>query len=441
MLFPVPEAAPIAFWRAQRVVLSKHEPAAEDELTLSKKRWIVMSAGILANACMGAGYAFSVFRNDLVSVLGCTPQQASFAFSLSFVFLPVGMLACGWIVRRFGSRAAVTTGGLVFGLGTVAAGFSQSISWLYLTYGAMVSVGNGITYAAVVATAVRWFPERKGLAGGLVVGALGAGTLVISYAGQAMLGQGTNVLDAIKILGLCYIMVGLFASRFISDPPKGYAPVAASRKAKVEAAGPTNDFVWQQMIAQPYFWLMFVVYVCGTFPGLMLISQAKDVAKEVTKLDLAAAAGMVGMLGASNAVGRMLWGAVSDRIGRLNSLTAMLAVTALVMFFMPGLLGLKIGLIIGFVATGLCFGGCLGTFPSVCADAFGSRNIEVNYAVLFVAFSVAGVAGPVYGAQLHEVSGGYNTGFMAAATAGALGVALSIVSRFFVPRRKADCQS
>lgn len=394
----------------------------------------------MANACMGAGYAFSVFKKGLISALHCTPQQASLAFSLSFVFLSAGMLACGLISRRWGPRAAVTVGGLTFGLGTLGAGFSHSVYWLYLTYGVMVSVGNGITYAAVIATSVRWFPERKGLASGLVVGALGAGTLIIARAGQSMLNHGMSVLDAIKILGLCYTAVGIIASRFICNPPKDYAVAAAvSNTAKEQQSG--NEHVWRQMLARPYFWLMFIVYVCGAFPGLLLINEAKEVGVEVTKLDLGIAAAMVGMLGAANAAGRMLWGAVSDRIGRLNALSTMIAMSAVVMLLMPSLLGAKVGLVCGFIVTGLCFGGCLGTFPSVCADAFGSRNIEINYAVLFTAFSAAGILGPRCGEQMLASSGGYNAGFMAAAAVAAFGVAISIVGRFFQPKRIAPTDS
>lgn len=388
----------------------------------------------MASMCMGAGYAFSVFKKGLIEELQCTPQQAALAFSLSFIFLPVGMLICGWLSRRLGSRVAVTIGSLTFGLGTFLAGFSHSIWWLYLTYGVMISVGNGVTYAGVIATAVRWFPDRKGLASGLVVGALGAGTLVIARAGGAMLGSGMDVMTAIKILGLCYIAVGLIASQFISEPPKDYAPAVKASAAR--AAAPAEDVVWTQMITRPYFWVMFVVYVCGTFPGLMLISQAKDVATEVSHVSLAVAATMVGILGAANAVGRMAWGAVSDKIGRLNAVTTMALMNALAMFLMPRLLGTDVGLLIGFVVTGLCFGGCLGTFPSICADAFGSRNMEINYAVLFFAFSVAGYFGPLAGADLRAASGGFTSGFMVAASISALGLALSVVGRFVQPKRK-----
>ena len=156
----------------------------------------------------------------------------------------------------------------------------------------------------------------------------------------------------------------------------------------------------------------------------MVISQASDVAQKMTMLSAAAAAVVVGLLGAANSAGRLFWGGISDRIGRLPALAAMFAITAIVMLFLPQLALGQAGLIIGFVLVGLCYGGYLGTFPSLCADTFGSRNMAVNYALLFVAFAIAGLVGPRVGAVLHANTGYYITGFRTAAALATLGLAL-----------------
>ena len=155
-------------------------------MATSRKRWLVFTAGILANTCMGAGYAFSVFKKDLIEVLHCTTQEATLAYSLSFAFLPLGMIVGGLISRRIGPRVAVAMGGTIFGLGVLLAGFVNSVYCLYITYGLMVSLGNGIIYATVIAVAVRWFPERKGFASGAVVAVLGGGTLGGAKNGQLL---------------------------------------------------------------------------------------------------------------------------------------------------------------------------------------------------------------------------------------------------------------
>jgi len=391
-------------------------------LALNRKRWIVIAAGIMASACMGQGYAFSVFKPHLMEALKCTTKQVTEAYSLSFLFLPVGMLLARVLSRRFGPRVAVMIGGLLFGLGVFGAGLSHSVYWLYVTYGVMVSVGNGITYATVIAAAVRWFPDRKGLASGMVVAALGAGGLIIAPLGQALISR-MGVRPTLMDLGVAYAAIALIASRFIVDPPKNYAPEGMPEPE--QAAQDTNDVGWMQMLAKPVFWLLFVVYVCGASPGLMLIGQAKEVAKSLAQLDDRSASLMAGILGgAASACGRLMWGAVSDRIGRLNSLAAMCAITIAAMLLLPSLATTGQGLVVGFVLVGLCFGGNLGTFPSLCADRFGSRNIEVNYALLFVAFGLAGKVGPWCGEQGKAIMGGYAGGFTFSAALAGVGLLL-----------------
>lgn len=379
-------------------------------------------AGIFANACMGQGYAFSVFKLHLMDALGCTPKQVTEAYSLSFLFLPVGMLLARVLSRRFSPRVAVMLGGLLFGLGVSGAGLAKSLVWLYLTYGLMVSIGNGIVYATVIAAAVRWFPDRKGMASGMVVAALGAGGLIIAPLGQAMMGH-MDVRHTLMDLGVAYAAIALIASRFIVDPPKDYAPEGMPQPEQTAQAA--NDMGWTQMLATPVFWLLFVVYVCGAAPGLMLIGQAMEVAKSLAHLTDRSASLMAGILGgAASACGRLMWGAVSDRIGRLNALAAMSAITMAAMLLLPSLATTGLGLLIGFVLVGLSYGGNLGTFPSLCADRFGSRNIEVNYALLFVAFGLAGKVGPWCGEQAKAVTGGYAGGFTFSAALAGVGLLL-----------------
>lgn len=396
-------------------------------MILNRRRWLVLAAGILANACCGAGYAFSVFKKPLIGVLHCTDPQVTLAFSLTTVFLPVGMLVSGAIAAKRGPRVAIVAGGTVFGLGVALAGFSGSLWWLYATFGAMASLGQGASYGTTIAVAVRWFPDRRGLASGLVVSALGVGTLVIAPLAQAMISH-IGVLDTLKALGIGFVVVILSASRFVVNPPKDYAPAAgeselepATREAVID-----DEVGWRAMLSRPLFWALFVMYMLGVFSGLMVISQASDIAQKMTSLTAAGAAFAVGLLGAANSVGRFFWGGISDRIGRLHAIAGMFAITAIVMLLLPKLALSQGGLIVGFVLVGLCYGGYMGTFPSLCADAFGGRNMAVNYALLFVAFAIAGVVGPRVGAVLRADTGAYVTGFMTAAAIAAIGLVIAL---------------
>ena len=385
-----------------------------------RNRWYILAACVFANLVSGAAYASSVFKRPMMEHLGCTEQQWALAFSLTLAFLPVGMLMSGRLVDTGRPRAAVMLGALLMGLGAFLAGFADSLWWLYLTFGVMMSLGNGSSYGAVIAVSVRWFPDRRGMASGLTVGALGFGTAIIAPFAQWLLQRpGLGVLGMFRVLGVTFFAVLALSSLMMKNPPADFCGECDDRSTG-------SDLKWSKMLTQPRFWLLYVLYAFGVFSGLMVISQAATIAQEMTHLSKAAAAGVVALLGLANAGGRVAWGAVSDRIGRLPSLALMFLVTMAAMFSLPALAAERATLMVAVAVIGLCFGGYLGTFPSLCADSFGAANAAVNYALLFSAFSVAGLAGPWVAARFAEGAGGYAAAFRVAGVVCAAGLALSL---------------
>ncbi|MGC8863740.1 MAG: L-lactate MFS transporter [Armatimonadota bacterium] len=390
-----------------------------------RNRWFILAACVFANLVSGAAYASSVFKRPMMEHLGCTEQQWALAFSLTLAFLPVGMLMSGRIVDKGSPRTAVALGALLMGLGAFLAGYARSLTWLYMTFGVMMSLGNGSSYGAVIAVSVRWFPDRRGMASGLTVGALGFGTAIIAPFAQWLLQQpGLGVLGMFRVLGITFFLVLALASLVMRNPPADFAPREELRQSS------DRDLRWTEMLARPRFWLLYTLYASGVFSGLMVISQAATIAQELTHLSKAASAGVVSLLGLANAAGRVTWGAVSDRIGRLPSLALMFLVTMIAMLLLPQLATDRETLIAAVIVIGLCFGGYLGTFPSLCADSFGETNAAVNYALLFSAFSVAGLAGPYVAARFAQGSGGYAAAFRVAASVCSAGLILTLIASF-----------
>jgi len=391
---------------------------------------VVIAAGIVANLCQGAAYSFSVFKGPLKEHLGCSETQVALAFSWSVAFLPVGILLSGKIADRGSPGLVVALGGVLSGAGMFLAGFTNSTLWLYATFGVMLSLGSGAAYGAVVATAVKWFPDRRGTAAGLVVSALGVGTLIIAPVAQRMIdAPHIGALGAFKVLGIAFVIITVTASRLITNPPAGYVPANFSPEAE-SANGGAQDKTWTGMLATWNFWLLYVLYLTGAFSGLMVASQASSIAQQLTGLTAAAAALVVGVFGLANATGRLFWGAVSDRIGRFQALALMFLITAAVMFLFNALGAVWIGLVVAVAVLGLCYGGYLGIFPSLCADAFGSRNLTVNYGILFTSFSLAGILGPRIGASLRQSTGGYAESVVVAGVIGVIGFLVAVVARF-----------
>jgi OFA family oxalate/formate antiporter-like MFS transporter len=398
--------------------------------------------GILANMCMGAAYASSVFAKPILLHLGLTkmgaagalvPNMALWAnaFSINLACLPIGMLLSGKIADSKSPRVVVIGGGILFGLGMFLCGFTSSITWLYIFFGVIMGIGSGAAYGAIVSTSVRWFPDMRGLASGLSVGALGFGTLVIAPVASSLMATApagkVPVLWAFTVLGIAFLIIISLGAIIIKNPPAGYKPQNWTPKASSRAAS-VSDFTWKQLFGKVEFWILYLMYISGAFSGLMIISQASPIAQTMAKLTPAVAVGIVASMGLANALGRVFWGFISDKIGRLAALLLMFIVTLLVMFLLPGMALAHQTLLIAALAISACYGGYLGIFPSVCADYFGPKNLTVNYAMLFSAFSIAAVAGPKVGAQIFLSTGSYANAFIVAGAVSTIGGILTVVS-------------
>lgn len=434
-------------------------------MNLDQKRWLILFAGILANLCQGAAYASSVFAKPMLTHLGClvpkmivglggmkvpdptgamVPDMTKWAaaFSINLACLPIGMLLSGKLTDKRKSRLVVMLGGAVFGLGMFLSGYSSSLTWFYVTFGVMMGLGSGAAYGAVVSTAVRWFPDKRGLASGLAVGALGFGSFVIAPVAVRLMAIAPNQNDAVtytlKVLGIAFLVIFALASIVIAEPSADYKPAGFKPKSIAAKTVSNEGIVWTQMLKRGRFWLLYGMYACGAFSGLMIISQASPIAATMAadikalgdgKLIAVAAGGVVAVLGLANATGRVLWGYISDKIGRLQSLALMFLITGIMMFLLPKMVGTSHSLKIAAVVIGVCFGGYLGTFPSLCADAFGVKNIAVNYGLLFSGFSVAAIAGPYVGAAINKSSGNYSGAFVIAGVVSTVGLFLTLIAK------------
>ncbi|MHB1456219.1 MAG: L-lactate MFS transporter [Armatimonadota bacterium] len=417
-------------------------------MNLGIKRWLILICGILANLCQGAAYASSIFAGPMLQHLGLMIEkngemvpdipQWVVAFSINLAMLPIGMLLSGKIADQKGPRFVVLTGALLFGLGMFLTGYASSKYMLYATFGVMMGLGSGAAYGAIVATSVRWFPDMRGLASGLAVGALGFGPFVIvPVAGWLMAHDpdpAVAILYTFKALGILFLVIMGLASIIMTNPEKGYVPAGYTPPAPTtaNAAASGKDIGWQEMLGKGKFWLLYILYACGAFSGLMIISQAKQIAMGLEPtigdpVETAKFAGSIVMiLALANATGRILWGFVSDWIGRIQALALMFLITAVVMFLMPILTTGTMTLIIGAILIGACYGGYLGIFPPICADSFGGKNMGVNYALLFSAFSVAAIIGPTVGASISKSQGSYDIAFRLAGGLAALGVIIAV---------------
>ncbi|MFQ3548183.1 MAG: MFS transporter, partial [Armatimonadota bacterium] len=231
---------------------------------LDLKRWIVVFAGVLIVFCSGGAYTFSVFRGPLIELLGADPTKVALAFSLNLGCLPIGVLIGGKIADTKSPKSIVGFGGVLMGLGIFLAGFTNSLIWLYLSFGIIMSLGSGASYGAAIGTAVKWFPDRRGLIAGIVVSALGFGTFVMAPLAKYLIAQESiGVLGTFKIYGIAITIIAIVASQFMKLPPADYVP-----SGYVPKAGPTKalgkDINWIEMLGKSRFWLLWILYALGS---------------------------------------------------------------------------------------------------------------------------------------------------------------------------------
>jgi MFS family permease len=306
---------------------------------------------------------------------------------------------------------------VLLGLGLILAGFvGNSVVGVTISFGIVMAAGSGISYSSLPPPALKWFhPSRKGLVSGLIVGGYGLSASVYAPVTSALLAR-YGIRATLVIIGVAALVLCSVISRFITNPPPGYAPLAPEPKPGVAAvlasvANITPDIGWRQMVATASFRLIFVIYLLSSSVGLMVIGNMSKIAQtQVGISDAAALAAIVSFMAVTNTLGRVVGGMLSDSIGRVNCLSVILVLQTVNMaaFFMYQSLAL---LILGVVFVGFCFGATLSVMPALCADLYGLKNFGRNYGVLFLAWGFAGVLSPVVADLLFDSTGSFNASY------------------------------
>lgn len=392
-------------------------------------RWLILLSGILINLCIGAAYAWSVYQKPLINLFKWSTKEASLAFTISCLMVPLAMIVAGKIQDQKGPKMVIFGGGIIYAAGIIGAGFTSSLTILYLTYGLLGGIGIGTIYACTVANTVKFFPDKRGLASGLVVAGFGSGAVVLAPLSSALI-EAYGVLSTFKILGFAYLAVISVCTMFVQTAPPGYRPAGWTPPAPTATTMTGSDKNWREMLSDPMFYVLWSIYIIGCVSGLMIIGHASPIGQEVIKLSPATAAMCVGFLALANTAGRIFWGWCSDKIGRLNAVKIMFILAGVMMFSLTQVTTF-LPFVIVLMAIGLCFGGVMGIFPSITADTFGAKNLGMNYGIIFTAWGAAGLVGPQMAGYFKEINkGDYTQAFLIAAGLSVAGVILTFVLEY-----------
>ena len=381
------------------------------QLSPGASRLVAVTVCTVLQLCFGTVYAWSFFQTLLVRQSGWTFTETAWAFSVAIFSLGVSAAWAGQVLPRVGPRKLALAGSALFCAGYFIAGFALQLDHVplfCLGYGVVGGIGIGMGYVTPVATVAKWFPDKKGLATGIVVMGFGVGALLLSKGLAPVLVVSTaGELPMVFFgLGAVFALILIPASLLMSNPPA--APAAADGTST--AGGNESESVLPYL-KTGQFALLWIVFFFNIAAGISIISFQSELLQEVWALaDPSQEPAVLAQYGATliavsslfNGVGRLFWGLLSDRIGRVNVFRILLA-TQMIVF---GILMTEtnpwvFSVLVCYVL--LCFGGGFATMPPFILDTFGARRMSAVYGAVLTAWAAAGIAGPMYVGYLKDV--------------------------------------
>lgn len=373
-----------------------------------ENRWLIAIMGTVLQLCLGTVYAWSFFQKPLVTTYGWSNSQTAWTFCFAIFFLGVAAAWGGVFLPKFGPKKLAMTGGVLYGLGYLLAAFAlqiKSLLLLYLGFGFVGGLGLGLGYVTPVATAAKWFPDKKGFITGMVIMGFGLGALLMSKVIAPLFLQlnGGDLIKTFACIGVTMLCVAIPAGSYLKNPPAGFVPEGLKGLTSSQACSfPDGSLTAKQCIFSSRFALMWLIFFLNITAGIMFIGfqspMLQDILKNTNPLmtvsELAAAgATLIAVSSIFNGLGRFFWGGLSDRMGRVQVFRLILGSQV---FVFIALLFVKqpfvFGALVCYVL--LCYGGGFGSMPSFVHDVFGHRLMPVVYGVILTAWSMGGIVGP-----------------------------------------------
>lgn len=376
----------------------------------NSNRFLIVLGTIIMQMGLGTIYTWSLFNAPLVTKFGWELSSVSITFSITSFALAFATLFAGKIQEKMGLRKLTAVSGILLGIGLMLSSQASSLAALYVLAGVIVGFADGTAYITSLSNLIKWFPNRKGLISGISVGAYGTGSLVFKYINGGLI-ESVGVSQAFLYWGLivmAMILTGSLLVREASIVPSSSESGEREAKQAGGALQGAKDYTTGEMLRTKQAYLLFVVFFTACMSGLYLIGIVKDIGMQLAHLDAATAANAVAMIAIFNTAGRLILGALSDKVSRIKLVGCTLAVTAagaLVLSAVP----LNYGLFFACVAAiAFCFGGNITVFPAIVSDFFGLKNHTKNYGIVYQGFGIGALSGSFIAAML----GGFKPTFI-----------------------------
>ena len=368
-------------------------------------RWTILFFSVLSMvAVANFQYGWTLFVLPLQNELKAEQALIQVTFTV-FVLLETWLVPFeGWLVDKFGPRLLVMVGGLLAGLGWVLSGKAGTLTALYLAY-AVAGLGAGIVYGTAIGSALKWFPDHRGLAAGLTAAGFGAGS-AFTVAPIANMITSAGYQATFIRWGILQGAVVIIAALFLKSPPAGWLPQTWRSRGseEVRTRQAAVSFTSADMALTPHFWLMYLMMTMVATGGLMATAQLAPMAKDFnvdktpvtilgwTVLALPFALSLDRVI---NGICRPIWGWVSDHIGREKTMALAFGLEAVAIYALISFAHRPLLFVLFSAFTFFGWGEIYSLFPALCGDFFGRKHATANYGFLYTAKGSASVFIPI----------------------------------------------
>ena len=396
----------------------------------SSNRWMQLIFGLICMMLIAnLQYGWTLFVAPINKAHGWTRAEIQVAFSV-FIALETWLTPLGgWLGDTLGSRRGpkliIALGGIMVGIGWALNAYADSLTLLYVG-SAVTGIGAGFIYATCVGLAVRWFPDRRGLAVGLTAAGFGAGAAVTVIPIKMMI-ESSGYAHTFLVFGVVQGVLLFIVAWLLRYPDPGEVPAAPSKKV----AQSSRSFTPREVLMSPVFWLLYLMFVMVSASGLMATAQLALIAKDFG-IDQVAILGGASVLAVAlvadniaNGSARPFFGWVSDQIGRENTMVIAFTLGGLA-YLLLGSIGNSPWLFVLFAALiFFTWGEIFSLFPSTCTDAFGPKYATTNTALLYTAKGTSALLVP-FANVIKASTGSWWTVFLVAAAANFIVVLLAL---------------
>ena len=396
-------------------------------------RWIQLVLGLIAMMSISSPqYVWTLFTKSFQDGLGSTLADIQWTFSILIILQTWLSPIQGYLVDKFGPRLLIAVGCLMSGAGWITSAYATSLMGLYLTYGLFCGVGTGIVYIGIIGLMVRWFPDRRGFATGMVAAGYGFGAILTTFPIDTML-KNSGYQHTLVVFGIILGIVGAVAALAMRMPQ------ATDKLPQPTVTSAVKDVMPAEMLKTKVFWLMFIMMTMMSTGGLMIISQFASFSRDfgVTKVmvfGLAALPLALTIDRITNGLTRPFFGWVSDHIGRENTMAIAFLMEACAV---AAMVLLRDNTLLFVLLSGVVFfgwGEIFSLFPSTLTDTFGTKSATTNYGFLYMAQGVGSVLGAPVAALIYAKAGSWLPVFAIIITMDALTGILALVA--LKPMRK-----